>query len=103
MPLPLGEVAERSEDGEGWNSVAQLLTRKDRKALSVTFGDSSPRGRAKGWLQNLTHVLFPNNISKPELPVSEFFQSIQRTKVFLVQRAQLPRPNLHGTIAERPN
>ena len=23
-------------------------TQKDRKALSVTFGDSSPRGRAKG-------------------------------------------------------
>ena len=39
LPLPLGEVAERSEDGEG------IL---GRKALSVTFGDSSPRGRAKG-------------------------------------------------------
>ena len=39
LPLPLGEAAERSEDGEGkWV----------RKALSVTFGDSSPRGRAKG-------------------------------------------------------
>ena len=39
LPLTLGEVAERSEDGEGkWV----------RKALSVTFGDSSPRGRAKG-------------------------------------------------------
>ena len=39
LPLPLGEVAERSEDGEG---------KPGRKALSVTFGDSSPRGRAKG-------------------------------------------------------
>ena len=39
LPLPLGEVAERSEDGEGkWL----------RKALSVTFGDSSPKGGAKG-------------------------------------------------------
>ena len=39
LPIPLGEVAERSEDGEGkWV----------RKARSVTFGDSSPRGRAKG-------------------------------------------------------
>ena len=37
LPLPLGEVDERSEDGEG-----------TCKALSVTFGDSSPRGRAKG-------------------------------------------------------
>ena len=39
LPLPVGEVAERSEDGEG-----KLRCR----TLSVTFGDSSPRGRAKG-------------------------------------------------------
>ena len=39
LPLPLGEVAERSEDGEG---------KRGCNALSVTFGDSSPRGRAKG-------------------------------------------------------
>ena len=39
LPLPLGEVAERSEDGEG---------KLDCNTLSVTFGDSSPRGRAKG-------------------------------------------------------
>ena len=38
LPLPMGEVAERSEAGEG------------SKALSVTFGDSSPGGRAKGGL-----------------------------------------------------
>ncbi len=39
LPLPMGEVAERSEDGEGtqWG-----------KTLSVTFGDSSSKGRAKG-------------------------------------------------------
>ena len=39
LPLPLGEVAERSEDGgviPGCNT------------LSVTFGDGSPKGRAKG-------------------------------------------------------
>ena len=36
LPLPLGKVAERSEDGEG------------KPTLSVTFGDSSPKGRAKG-------------------------------------------------------
>ena len=35
----MGEVAERSEDGEG------IL---GRKALSVTYGDSSPKGQAKG-------------------------------------------------------
>ncbi len=39
LPLPLGEVDERSEDGEG---------KPGRNALSVTFGDSSPKGRAKG-------------------------------------------------------
>ena len=39
LPLPLGEVAERSEDGEGKQPC--------RKALSVTFGDSSPKGRAE--------------------------------------------------------
>ena len=39
LPLPLGEVAERSEDGEGMQP--------HRKALSVTCGDSSPKGRAK--------------------------------------------------------
>ena len=37
----MGEVAERSEAGEGKIGC---------KALSVTFGDSSPRGRAKGAL-----------------------------------------------------
>ena len=37
LPLLLGEVAERSEDGEG----------RRCKALSATCGDSSPGGRAK--------------------------------------------------------
>ena len=39
LPLSLGEVAERSEDGEG---------KQGCKALSVTCGDSSPKGRANG-------------------------------------------------------
>ena len=39
LPLPLGEVAERSEDGEGKTGF---------NTLSVIFGDSSPKGRAKG-------------------------------------------------------
>ena len=53
LPLPLGVVAERSEDGEGkWV----------RKALSVTFGDSSPRGRAKGLYRYATlTVLRPSS------------------------------------------
>ena len=38
LPLPLGEVDERSEDGEG---------KPGCKALSVACGDSSPKGRAK--------------------------------------------------------
>ena len=77
LPLPLGEVAERSEDGEGrhvkkicrcrhvkkicqWHifsvdlsgyaAVASFLvsTALSWDALSVTYGDSSPKGRAKG-------------------------------------------------------
>ena len=40
LPLPLGEVAERSEAGEG-------LPGNGYKALSVTCGDSSPKGGAK--------------------------------------------------------
>ena len=39
LPLPLGEVDERSEDGEG---------KPGCNALSVAYGDSSPGGRAKG-------------------------------------------------------
>ena len=39
LPLPLGEVDERSEDGEG---------KPGCNALSVAYGDSSPKGRAKG-------------------------------------------------------
>ena len=39
LPLSMGVVAERSEDGEGTHG---------RNTLSVTFGDSSPKGRAKG-------------------------------------------------------
>ena len=39
LPLPVGEVSERSKDGEG---------NKAPGTLSVTFGDSSPKGGAKG-------------------------------------------------------
>ena len=40
LPLPVGKVAKRGEDGEG--------IEKGCKTLSVTCGDSSPKGRAKG-------------------------------------------------------
>ena len=39
LPLLLGEVDERSGDGEG---------KPGCNTLSVTCGDSSPKGRAKG-------------------------------------------------------
>ena len=56
LPLPVGEVAERSEDGEGQITATSIgkcwhlrrqMTSRGRKALSVTCGDSSPKGRAK--------------------------------------------------------
>ena len=40
LPLPTGGVSERSEDGEGERGC---------KTLSVTCGDSPPKGGAK-WL-----------------------------------------------------
>ena len=39
LPLPLGKVAERSEDGEG---------KPGCNTLSVTFGDSSPFWESQG-------------------------------------------------------
>ena len=77
LPLPLGEVAERSEDGEGkWV----------RKARSVTFGDSSPRGRAKGLdmlAQEMEHIdtdtLHPLFYGRPfNLPALNYFCFLAR-------------------------
>ena len=45
LPLPMGEVSERSEDGEG---------KQGCKALSVTFGDSSPKGGSQGAVPHFT-------------------------------------------------
>ena len=53
LPLPLGEVSERSEDGEG---------KLGCNTLSVTFGDSSPGGRAKG--------MYPTTYEKWSVSVS---------------------------------
>ena len=66
MPLPLGEVSERSEDGEG---------KLGCNTLSVTFGDSSPRGRAKG--------MYPTTYEKWSVSVSirsiHYFTTTQQT------------------------
>ena len=43
----MGEVAERSADGEGKKDNTQAFE-KDCNTLSVTCGDSSPKGSAKG-------------------------------------------------------
>ena len=54
LPPPLGEVSERSEGRRG--SATTIPT------LSVSFADSSPKGRAKGFLQtwqNSTHPCLP--------------------------------------------
>ena len=56
-PLPLGEVAERSEVGEG----KYCKFSKSYKTLSVTCGDSSPEGRAKAW-----HIAMNRFTSNPE-------------------------------------
>ena len=73
LPLPLGEVAERSEDGEG---------KLDCKALSVTFGDSSPRGRAKGALTTAKVLpsraaLFTSLLTSPEQSFSASHRDIR--------------------------
>ena len=61
--LFLGEAAERSEDGEG----------KQGKALSVTFGDSSPKGRAKG--------VYPVSFFFALREGSRFLEPVQRCPV----------------------
>ena len=42
----MGEVARQRRDGEGLFDVLQCYTVRLFSALSVTFGDSSPGGRA---------------------------------------------------------
>ncbi|MBR3692814.1 MAG: hypothetical protein IKL89_09005, partial [Clostridia bacterium] len=49
--LPLGEVAEQSEDGEG-----------NLQALSVGFADSSPGGRAKRDRKTLREICRGGNL-----------------------------------------
>ena len=53
LPLPLGKAAERSEDGEG---------KPGCNTLSVTFGDSSPKGRAKG--QHLVNSMLSREMER---------------------------------------
>ena len=53
LPLPLGKAAERSEDGEG---------KPGCNTLSVTFGDGSPKGRAKG--QHLVNSMLSREMER---------------------------------------
>ena len=67
LPLPLGEVAEQSEVGEG---ICALNTCVAGSGIPLfpsqsPYGDSSPRGRAKGLyplLQKLTYSAYYYNI-----------------------------------------
>ena len=54
--LFLGEAVERSEDGERFPR---------EKALSVTFGDSSPKGRAKGGAPRFIFLRSPGGFPLP--------------------------------------
>ena len=54
--LFLGEAVERSEDGERFPR---------EKALSVTFGDSSPKGRAKGVAPRFIFLRSPGGLPIP--------------------------------------
>ena len=76
LPLPLGEVAERSEDGEG----------KLGKALSVTFGDSSPRGRAKGLYRYAPFTVLrpPKNQSVPVFAHNQNIMPLNRQKIRVI-------------------
>ena len=48
LALPLGELAAQPPERETWLSLCLLLPfERACKALSVTFGDSSPEGRIK--------------------------------------------------------
>ena len=86
----MGEVSERSEDGEGTQGG---------KALSVTCGDSSPRGRAKGLYLHVgtkmericidtLHSLF---YDRPSNPGALFYTELQlrqhriNTKIRIIQ------------------
>lgn len=53
----MGEVVERSEDGEG----KRCKFSKSGKTLSVTCDDSSPEGRAKAW-----HIAMNRLTTDPE-------------------------------------
>ena len=85
LPLPLGEVAERSEDGEG---------KQVCKTLSVTCGDSSPRGRAKGLCPDMRngaylHRYAPYTVLRPSMKgrVVLTFYALSGNRLSMAQRA----------------
>ena len=66
LPLPMGEVAERSEDGEGISGCS---------TLSVAYGDSSPKGGAKEGASGTENGAYfdqyaPSAVSRP--PIQSF-------------------------------
>ena len=85
LPLPLGEVAERSEDGEG---------KPGCNALSVTFGDSSPGGRAKGVYHGTK-----NGAHLPCLSLWERWTSAARTE--RGDQVQSPLSRLRRQLSQR--
>ena len=85
LPLPLGEVDERSEDGEG---------KPGRKALSVAYGDSSPKGRAKGLYHGTK-----NGAHLPCLSLWERWTSAARTE--RGDQVQSPLSRLRRQLSQR--
>ena len=76
LPLPLGEVDERSEDGEG---------KQGCKALSVTFGDSSPKGGAKEGITRNGAYLYrytPFTVSQPPIKRRGGVFCLQKEKIW---------------------
>ena len=47
LALPLGELAAKPAEREKGHTILIFPFKSACKALSVTFGDSSPKGRAK--------------------------------------------------------
>ena len=85
LPLPLGEVAEQSEDGEG---------KPGCNALSVAHGDSSPKGRAKGVYRDTKNGAHP-----PCLSLWERWPSKARTE--RGNQVQSPLSRLRRQLSQR--
>ena len=77
----MGEVAERSEDGEGRSgcNTLSVTLRVHFYGYSLTCGDSSPRGRAKGLYPTLRSILARKwSVSLPTRSIHCFTATHQR-------------------------